>query len=38
MFMPIGKPKDKGEVRYRVGIMLGVVDSLTKLSLERPSE
>ena len=26
MFMPIGKPKDKGEVRYRVGIMLGVVD------------
>ena len=26
MFMPIEKPKDKGEVRYRVGIMLGVVD------------
>ena len=38
MFMPIEKPKDKGEVRYRVGIMLGVVDSLTKLSLERQSE
>ena len=38
MFMPIEKPKDKGEVRYRVDIMLGVVDSLTKLSLERQSE
>ena len=38
MFMPIEKPKDKGEGRYRVGIMLGVVDSLTKLSLERQSE
>ena len=38
MFMPIEKPKDKGEVRYRMGIMLGVVDSLTKLSLERQSE
>ena len=26
MFMPIEKPKDKGEVRNCVGIMLGLVD------------
>ena len=26
MFMPIEKPKDKGEVRNCLGIMLGLVD------------
>ena len=26
MFMPVEKPNDKGEVRNRVGIMLGLVD------------
>ena len=26
MFMPVKKPKDKGEVRNRVGIMVGLVD------------
>ena len=26
MFMPIEKPNDKGEIRNRVGIMLGLVD------------
>ena len=26
MFMPIGKPKDKGDVRNHVGIMLGLAD------------
>ena len=38
MFTPIEKPKDKGEVRYLVGIMLGPWTGLTKLSLERQSE
>ena len=31
MFMPMEKPKDKGEVPNRVGIMLGLVDRSDEL-------
>ena len=38
MFMPMEKPKDKGEVRNCVGIMLVLWTDLTKSSLVRLNE
>ena len=38
MFMPMEKPKDKGEVRNCVGIMLGLVDRSDEVSLVRLNE
>ena len=36
MFMPIEKPTDKGEVRNRVGIMLGLVDRSDEVVIGTP--
>ena len=36
MFMPTGKPEDKGEVRNLVGIMLGLVDRSDEVVIGTP--
>ena len=36
MFMPIEKPKDKGEVRNRVGFMLSLVDRSDEVDVGMP--
>ena len=36
MFIPIERPKDKGEVRSRLGIMLGLMDSSDEVVIGTP--